>query len=261
MPEAEILGQIHLNITALTELTRLCLPPMVAAPQRPYHERRVHRGIPAGPLMAVYYATKAYVISFSEAIANELRDSGITVTCFCPGATHTGFAKRADTEKSRVFKQFGAMSAEKVALDGYRALMEGRTVVDQRRAKLAGRTVHCVSLHENWSPPSPAGSRKKSSSQDRGHENTQASLRIPVSSVVKALSRPRHHAITLALRLRLQTTQLPRQSYCHLTPETLPPWQSHPARPSDPGARSKSGTTSVPGAPPRCLPTHQGSES
>jgi uncharacterized protein len=50
------------------------------------------------------------------------------VTCFCPGATHTGFAKRAGNEKTRVFKQFGAMSAEKVALDGYRALMEGRTL-------------------------------------------------------------------------------------------------------------------------------------
>ncbi|MGC1448595.1 MAG: SDR family oxidoreductase [Candidatus Sulfotelmatobacter sp.] len=128
MPEEEILGQISLNITALTELTRLFLPPMV--------ERRGGRvmnvastaGFQPGPLMAVYYATKAYVISFSEAIANELHDSGVTVTCFCPGATHTGFAKRAGTEKSRLFKQLGAMSAEKVALDGYRAVMEGRSL-------------------------------------------------------------------------------------------------------------------------------------
>jgi len=78
--------------------------------------------------MAVYYATKAYVISFSEALANELKDSGVTVTCFCPGATHTGFAKRAGNDKSRLFKQLGAMNADKVALDGYRALMEGRTL-------------------------------------------------------------------------------------------------------------------------------------
>jgi short-subunit dehydrogenase len=128
MPKEEILGQISLNITALTELTRVFLPPMV--------ERRGGRimnvastaGFQPGPLMAVYYATKAYVISFSEAIANELHDSGVTVTCFCPGATHTGFAKRAGTEKSRLFKQLGAMSAEKVALDGYRAVMEGRSL-------------------------------------------------------------------------------------------------------------------------------------
>ena len=97
-----------------------------------------------GPLMAVYYATKAYVLSFSEAIANELRHSGVTVTCFCPGATHTGFAKRAGTENSRLFKQVGAMSAEKVALDGYRAAMEGRTLAISRRAQLARRAVHAL---------------------------------------------------------------------------------------------------------------------
>jgi hypothetical protein len=128
MPEEEILGQIHLNITALTQLTRLFLPPLL--------QRRTGRimnvastaAFQPGPRMAVYYATKAYVLSFSEAIANELRDSGVTVTCFCPGATHTGFAKRAGTENSRLFKQVGAMSAERVARDGYRAVMAGRTV-------------------------------------------------------------------------------------------------------------------------------------
>jgi uncharacterized protein len=128
MPTDEILGQIQLNISALTELTRLFLPPMV--------QRRTGRimnvastaAFQPGPLLAVYYASKAYVLSFSEAIANELRDSGVTVTCFCPGATHTGFAKRAGTENSRLFKQLGGMSAEKVALDGYRAVMEGRGV-------------------------------------------------------------------------------------------------------------------------------------
>ena len=128
MSEDDILGQISLNITALTELTRLFLPPMIAR-----HSGRIMNvastaGFQPGPLMAVYYATKAYVISFSEALANELRHSGVTVTCFCPGATHTGFAKRAGTEKSRLFQQFGAMSAEKVALDGYRAVIAGRSL-------------------------------------------------------------------------------------------------------------------------------------
>jgi short-subunit dehydrogenase len=128
MPEEEILGQIHLNITAVTHLTRLLLPAML---QR--HAGRIMNvastaAFQPGPLMAVYYATKAYVLSFSEAIANEVRKSGVTVTCFCPGATHTGFAERAGTQDSRIFKQFGAMPADKVALDGYRALMQGRTV-------------------------------------------------------------------------------------------------------------------------------------
>jgi len=128
MPEEEILGQISLNITALTELTRLFLPAMIARRSGRIMNVASTAGFQPGPLLAVYYATKAYVISFSEAIANELRDSGVTVTCFCPGATHTGFAKRAGTEKSRLFKQLGGMSAEKVALDGYRAVMEGRTL-------------------------------------------------------------------------------------------------------------------------------------
>jgi short-subunit dehydrogenase len=127
MPEAEILGQIDLNITALTQLTRLFLPPMIAGRSGRIMNVASTAAFQPGPLMAVYYATKAYVLSFSEAIANETRDSGVTVTCFCPGATHTGFAQRAGTEGSRLFKQLGAMSAEKVALDGYRAVMEGRT--------------------------------------------------------------------------------------------------------------------------------------
>jgi uncharacterized protein len=128
MPDEQIHGQISLNIMALTQLAKLFIPPMLAR-----HSGRIMNvastaGFQPGPLMAVYYATKAYVISFSEAIANELCGSGITVTCFCPGATHTGFAKRAGNDNSRLFKQLGAMSAEKVALDGYRAVMEGRTL-------------------------------------------------------------------------------------------------------------------------------------
>src|SRR5215469_1708680 len=127
MPIEEILGQMQLNIAALTELTRLFLPAMVAR-----HSGRIMNvasvaGFQPGPFMAVYYATKAYVISFCEAIANELQNSGVTVTCFCPGTTYTGFSKRAGVDKSRMFKM-GAMGADKVALDGYRAVMEGRTL-------------------------------------------------------------------------------------------------------------------------------------
>jgi uncharacterized protein len=128
MSNDKIVGQIQLNVTALTELTRLFLPAMLVR-----HSGRIMNvastaGFQPGPLMAVYYATKAYVISFTEALANEVRKSGVTVTCFCPGATHTGFAKRAGNDKSRLFRQLGAMNVEHVALDGYRAVMEGRTL-------------------------------------------------------------------------------------------------------------------------------------
>jgi short-subunit dehydrogenase len=128
MSEEEIFGQISLNVTTLTHLTRLFLPAMIARRSGRIMNVASTAGFQPGPLMAVYYATKAYVISFSEALANEVRNSGVTVTCFCPGPTHTGFAARAGNDKSRIFKQFGAMNAAKVALDGYRAVMEGRTL-------------------------------------------------------------------------------------------------------------------------------------
>jgi short-subunit dehydrogenase len=125
----ESLGQIQLNITALTHLTKLFLSPML--------ERRAGRimnvastaGFQPGPLMAVYYATKAYVISFSEALANELDGTGVSVTCFCPGATDTNFQKRAHLEDSRLFKQMGAMQVKDVARHGYDGMMKGKTLV------------------------------------------------------------------------------------------------------------------------------------
>ena len=128
MSEADILGQISLNVTALTELTRHFLPGMVSRRFGRIMNVASTAGFQPGPLMAVYYATKAYVISFSEAVANEVKNSGVTVTCFCPGATQTGFATRAGNDKTRVFKRAGVMPADKVALDGYRAVMEGRTL-------------------------------------------------------------------------------------------------------------------------------------
>jgi short-subunit dehydrogenase len=129
MPEEEIVGQIELNITALTHLTRLFLPPMLARRSGKIMNVASTAAFQPGPLMAVYYATKAYVLSFSEAVANEVAGSGVVVSCFCPGATDTGFAKRAGMESSRIFKKLGAMNVEAVARDGYRGLMAGRTVV------------------------------------------------------------------------------------------------------------------------------------
>ncbi len=125
----ESLGQIQLNITALTYLTKLFLSPMLERKSGKILNVASTAGFQPGPLMAVYYATKAYVISFSEALANELRGSGLTATCLCPGATDTEFQKRAGTEETLLFRKLRPMNAKAVAQDGYRALMKGKPLV------------------------------------------------------------------------------------------------------------------------------------
>jgi uncharacterized protein len=125
----ESLGQIQLNLTALTHLTRLFLGPMIERHSGKIMNVASTAGFQPGPLMAVYYATKAYVISFSEALANELIGTGVTVTCLCPGATDTGFQGRAGVADTKLFKTIRPMDAKTVARDGYRGLMAGKTLV------------------------------------------------------------------------------------------------------------------------------------
>ena len=123
-----IFGQIQLNITSLTELTRLFLPAMLARRTGRIMNVASTAGFQPGPLMAVYYATKAYVISFSEALANEVRNSGVTATCFCPGATATGFAARAHATDTFLFK-LPMADATSVASAGYRGMLRGSDLV------------------------------------------------------------------------------------------------------------------------------------
>jgi uncharacterized protein len=124
----ECLRQIQLNVTTLTHLTRLYLPAMIERRNGKVLNVASTAAFQPGPLMAVYFATKAYVLHFSEALGNELQDSGITVTCLCPGATATEFHKRAGTTGLRLLK-FGSMDAVTVAEGGYRGLMAGKPVV------------------------------------------------------------------------------------------------------------------------------------
>lgn len=124
----ECLQQIQLNVTTLTHLTRLYLPEMIQRTSGRILNVASTAAFQPGPLMAVYYATKAYVLHFSEAIANELKRTGVTVTCLCPGATTTEFHKRANMTNINLLK-FGAMDARTVAEQGYRGLMAGKPVV------------------------------------------------------------------------------------------------------------------------------------
>jgi hypothetical protein len=124
----ECLRQIQLNVTALTHLTRLYLPAMIERSSGRILNVASTAAFQPGPLMAVYFATKAYVLHFSEALANELHGTGVTVSCLCPGATATEFHKRANATSMKLLK-FGSMDAAVVAEDGYRALMAGKPVV------------------------------------------------------------------------------------------------------------------------------------
>lgn len=118
---------IQVNIMALTALTKQLLPGMIKRNNGKILNVASTAAFQPGPLMAVYYATKAYVLSFSEAVNYELRNTNVSVTALCPGATATNFEKRASLESSRLF-QSGAMDARDVALEGYKALMEKKSL-------------------------------------------------------------------------------------------------------------------------------------
>lgn len=119
---------IRLNMEALTRLTKAFLPGMIQRGEGKILNVASTAAFQPGPLMAVYYASKAYVLSFTEAIAEELRGTGVTVTALCPGPTRTAFGERAGFGTSKVF-QYGEMDAETVAREGYRGLLAGKKVV------------------------------------------------------------------------------------------------------------------------------------
>jgi uncharacterized protein len=119
---------INLNITTLTYLTHLFLPGMVQRKAGKVMNVASTAAFQPGPTMSVYYATKAYVLHFSEAIANELKGTGVTVTALCPGATESGFQTAAAMEESKLVKGKKLPTSEEVAKYGYKAMMKGKTV-------------------------------------------------------------------------------------------------------------------------------------
>jgi short-subunit dehydrogenase len=122
------LESIQVNVVALTELTKRCLPAMVARRRGRILNVASTAGFLPGPLMAVYYATKAYVVSFSEAIANELEGTGVTVTALCPGPTASGFQAAAHLETSRIVSLLRKATSRSVAEAGYDAVMAGKAL-------------------------------------------------------------------------------------------------------------------------------------
>ncbi|RXP54251.1 SDR family oxidoreductase [Lutibacter sp. HS1-25] len=118
------LAMINLNIVALTILTRLFLTDFVNKNSGKILNVSSTASLMPGPLQAVYFATKAYVTSFSNAIAEELHDTNVTVTALLPGATETEFGRISGMEKTAMFKK--TASAYSVALDGYNGMMAGK---------------------------------------------------------------------------------------------------------------------------------------
>jgi short-subunit dehydrogenase len=123
------LSMIQVNIVTLTHLTKLLLPGMIARKRGRVLNVASTAAFQPGPLMAVYYATKAYVLSLSEALANEVLGSGVTVTALCPGPTKTGFQARAKMEESKLLRGKDIMSSAEVAKAGVDGMMRGKTVV------------------------------------------------------------------------------------------------------------------------------------
>jgi short-subunit dehydrogenase len=128
LPYDRQMAMIELNVSALTKLCRLMLPAMIERRRGGIVNIASTAAYQAGPNMAVYYATKAFVLSLSEALHEEAKRHGVTVTALCPGPTDTEFSKVADVEMVRKFK-FGRMPAAEVARAGIAGYEAGRAVV------------------------------------------------------------------------------------------------------------------------------------
>ncbi len=122
------LQMINLNITTLTQFTKLYLQDMVKRGSGKVMNLASTAAFQSGPTMAVYFATKAYVLNFSEAIDNEVSDKGVTVTALCPGPTQSGFQNTAAMHDSSLFKGKKLPTSKEVAQYGYKAMMKGQTI-------------------------------------------------------------------------------------------------------------------------------------
>jgi uncharacterized protein len=121
------LDMIQVNITAVAHLTRLLLPGMIQHNTGGVLNVASTAAFQGGPNMTMYYATKAFVLSFTEALHEEVAGTNVHVTCLCPGPTHTGFVAAANMEGANLFKM-GAETAEVVAKVGYAAFMKNKAV-------------------------------------------------------------------------------------------------------------------------------------
>ena len=178
-------AMIAVNITALTHLTKLFAKDMVARKSGRILNMASTAAFLPGPFMAVYYASKAYVLSFSEALANELQGTGVTVTALCPGPTATGWASTAGVERSRLFQYITPASAA-----GRRALW----LRSHDEGKGRGCSRHAEQAHD----PEPQDRAEKAASR---HRTMAAQTRCPCTLTPAGLRvsfrNPQFFALTL----------------------------------------------------------------
>jgi short-subunit dehydrogenase len=129
IPLHDDLSMLALNVGAVLRLTKLFLPAMVERGRGRILNTASVAGFEPGPGYAVYAATKAFVLSYSEALATELKDTGVTVTALCPGPTDTDFFPKADMMQTRAFQQAVLMAPQEVASAAYQSVMSGDRVV------------------------------------------------------------------------------------------------------------------------------------
>lgn len=121
-------AQVHVNVVALTRLTRLILPSMVERGRGRVLNVASTAAFFPGPLMAVYYASKAYVLSYSVALSDETRGTGVTVTCLCPGPVETEFQAAAGTDRSKLHRNSVVLDVGRVATEAIDATLAGKAV-------------------------------------------------------------------------------------------------------------------------------------
>src|SRR4051812_46880126 len=128
IPLEKDIDMLRVNVEAVVRLTKLFLPPMLRRKRGRILNTASVAGFEPGPHLAIYHATKAFVLSLSEALAVELKESGITVTALCPGATDTDFFPKAGMVETKIFQKGNVMAPQEVAEKGYDALMRGDPV-------------------------------------------------------------------------------------------------------------------------------------
>lgn len=171
------LSMIRLNIEAVMRMTKLFLPPMLQRNRGRVLNTASVAGFMPGPMLATYYATKAFVLSWSEALATELDDTPITVTALCPGVTDTDFFEKGDAENIKARQSSNVMSPQDVAKEGYKALMDEELFVipgAANKAMVATRRILPVTTQAKMNEKMNSNVPPEKATHKRGEKEQEA---------------------------------------------------------------------------------------